>query len=108
MEHVHNGHDSLKSKIAIIAATTILLSGAALIEHYCSLPLWQLLLIYLVPYLLVGHDTLKEAAEGIVAGDVFNEDFLMTIATIGALCIGFMPGADTEFAEAVFVMLFSK
>ena len=53
MEHVHNGHDSLKSKIAIIAATTILLSGAALIEHYCSLPLWQLLLIYLVPYLLV-------------------------------------------------------
>lgn len=106
MEHVHNGHDSLKSKIAIIAATTILLSGAALIEHYCSLPLWQLLLIYLVPYLLVGYDTLKEAAEGIVAGDVFNEDFLMTIATIGALCIGFMPGADTEFAEAVFVMLF--
>ena len=106
MEHVHNGHDSLKSKIAIIAATTILLSGAALIEHYCSLPLWQLLLIYLVPYLLVGHDTLKEAAEGIVAGDVFNEDFLMTIATIGALCIGFMPGADPEFAEAVIVMLF--
>lgn len=106
MEYVHTGHDSLKSKIAIIAATTILLSGAALIEHYCSLPLWQLLLIYLVPYLLVGHDTLKEAAEGIVAGNVFNEDFLMTIATIGALCIGFMPGADTEFAEAVFVMLF--
>ena len=106
MEYVHTGHDSLKSKIAIIAATTILLSGAALIEHYCSLPLWQLLLIYLVPYLLVGHDTLKEAAEGIVAGDVFNEDFLMTIATIGALCIGFMPGADTEFAEAVFVILF--
>lgn len=106
MEHVHNEHDCLKSKIAIIAATTILLSGAALIEHYCSLPLWQLLLIYLVPYLLVGYDTLKEAAEGIVAGDVFNEDFLMTIATIGALCIGFMPGADTEFAEAVFVMLF--
>lgn len=106
MGHSHNGHDSLKSKIAIIAATTILLSAAALIEHYCSLPLWQLLMIYLVPYLLVGHDTLKEAAEGIVAGDVFNEDFLMTIATIGALCIGFMPGADTEFAEAVFVMLF--
>ena len=89
MEHIHNGHDSLKSKIAIIAATTILLSGAALIEHYCSLPLWQLLLIYLVPYLLVGHDTLKEAAEGIVAGDVFNEDFLMSIPSVpcaSALC----------------------
>ena len=45
MEHVHNGHDSLKSKIAIIAARTSLLSGAALIEHYRSLPLLQLLSI---------------------------------------------------------------
>ena len=39
-------------------------------------------------------------------GDIFNEHFLMSIATIGALCIGFLPGAETEFPEAVFVMLF--
>ena len=39
-------------------------------------------------------------------GDAFNEHFLMSIATIGALCIGFLPGAETEFPEAVFVMLF--
>ena len=68
--------------------------------------MWQLLIIYLVPYLLIGFGTLKEAAEGIIEGDLFNEDFLMSVATIGALCIGFLPGAETEFPEAVFVMLF--
>lgn len=60
----------------------------------------------MVPYLLAGYATLKEAAEGIVRGDLFNENFLMALATVGALCIGFFPGADTEFPEAVFVMLF--
>ena len=60
----------------------------------------------MVPYLLAGYATLKEAAEGIAKGDFFNENFLMALATIGALCIGFFPGADTEFPEAVFVMLF--
>jgi Cd2+/Zn2+-exporting ATPase len=70
------------------------------------LPTWQLLLIYLVPYLIIGFDTLKEAAEGLAHGEAFNEHFLMSIATIGALCIGFLPGAETEFPEAVFVMLF--
>ena len=64
------------------------------------------MLVYLVPYLLIGHDTLKEALEGVLGGDAFNEHFLMSIATIGALCIGFLPGAETEFPEAVFVMLF--
>lgn len=60
----------------------------------------------MVPYLLAGYTTLKEAAEGIARGDLFNENFLMALATVGALCIGFFPGADTEFPEAVFVMLF--
>jgi Cd2+/Zn2+-exporting ATPase len=67
---------------------------------------WQLLLVYLIPYLYIGFDTLKEAAEGIAHGDWFNEHFLMSIATIGALLIGFLPGAETQFPEAVFVMLF--
>ena len=49
---------------------------------------------------------MKEAVEGLLEGDPFNEHFLMAIATIGALCIGFLPGAETEFPEAVFVMLF--
>ena len=71
-----------------------------------NLPIWQLLLVYLIPYLLIGHETLGEAWEGITEGDMFNEHFLMSVATIGALCIGFLPGAETEFPEAVFVMLF--
>lgn len=92
--------------MALILAASLLLAVAACVEHALALPTWQLLLVYLVPYLLVGASTLREAAEGIVHGRVFNEDFLMAVATIGALAIGFMPGADTEFAEAVFVMLF--
>lgn len=110
-KHDHNhghshAHDGLKSKVVLIGTTILLLVGAALIEHFMNLATWQLLLIYLVPYLLIGHDTLKEAAEGIMKGDMFNEDFLMSVATIGALAIGFLPGSDTEFMEAVFVMLF--
>ena len=105
--HSHNhAHDGLKSKVVLIGTTILLLIGAALIEHFMNLATWQLLLIYLVPYLLIGHDTLKEAAEGIMKGDMFNEDFLMSVATIGALAIGFLPGSDNEFMEAVFVMLF--
>ena len=96
----------MRRRIILIAASAVLLAGAVLIEKHCTLPTWQLLLVYLIPYLLVGAPTLKEAAEGITHGDVFNENFLMTIATIGALCIGFLPGAETEFPEAVFVMLF--
>lgn len=77
-----------------------------MVEKNCALSVWQLLLIYMVPYLLAGYATLKEAAEGIARGDLFNENILMALATVGALCIGFFPGADTEFPEAVFVMLF--
>jgi Cd2+/Zn2+-exporting ATPase len=84
----------------------VLLIGAVIVEKNTSLPTWQLLLVYLIPYLLIGAGTLKEAAEGLAHGDPFNEHFLMSVATIGALCIGFFPGAETEFPEAVFVMLF--
>lgn len=96
----------MKRKITLISVTAVLLVCAVCIEKFCQLPVWQLLVIYLVPYLLIGFGTLKEAAEGIIDGDLFNEDFLMSVATIGALCIGFLPGAEAEFPEAVFVMLF--
>ena len=104
-EHHHEEH-SLKRQLWLIGITVVLLVIAVLIERGSGLSKWQLLLVYLVPYLIIGHDTLKEAAEGIAHGDAFNEHFLMSIATIGALCIGFLPGAETEFPEAVFVMLF--
>ncbi len=105
-EHHHHHEGGMKKQIITIACTIVLLIAAVLIEQYCDLQTWQLLIIYLIPYLLIGHETLHEAAEGITEGDIFNEHFLMAIATIGALCIGFLPGAETEFPEAVFVMLF--
>lgn len=83
-----------------------MLAVAALVEHTVQLPVWQMLLIYLVPYLVVGYDVVGEAFEGICHGEVFDEDFLMFVATVGAMCIGFLPGAEPQFAEAVFVMLF--
>ena len=104
--HHEHGEGGLRGKLLLLAATVFLLIGAVVVEHNTSLATWQLLLVYLVPYLLIGHDTLGEALEGIAKGDMFNEDFLMSVATIGALCIGFLPGAETQFAEAVFVMLF--
>ncbi|MBR1939772.1 MAG: cadmium-translocating P-type ATPase [Bacteroidaceae bacterium] len=96
----------MRQKLLLILATIVLLVAAVYIEHSFSLPTWQLLLIYLVPYLLIGHETLHEAAEGLAHGEALNEHFLMAVATIGALCIGFLPGAETQFPEAVFVMLF--
>lgn len=104
--HHHHEEGSLKSKLYLIGVTIILLIVAVFIEKHYDLATWQLLLVYLIPYLLIGHETLGEAAEGIAKGDMFNEHFLMAIATIGALCIGFFPGSETEFPEAVFVMLF--
>ena len=104
-EHHHEEHD-LKKQLWLIGITVVLLISAVLIEKNLNLTTWQLLLVYLIPYLLIGHETLGEAWEGIREGDAFNEHFLMSIATIGALCIGFLPGAETEFPEAVFVMLF--
>ena len=106
-EHHHEHEEGgLKQKLILIAVTAVLLAVAVLIEKKCNLATWQLLLVYLVPYLLIGFDTLKEAAEGISHGEAFDEHFLMSIATMGALCIGFLPGAETAFPEAVFVMLF--
>lgn len=83
-----------------------MLAVATLVEHTVQLPVWQMLIIYLVPYLVVGYDVVGEAFEGICHGEVFDEDFLMFVATVGAMCIGFLPGAEPQFAEAVFVMLF--
>ena len=83
-----------------------MLAVATLVEHTVQLPVWQMLIIYLVPYWVVGYDVVGEAFEGICHGEVFDEDFLMFVATVGAMCIGFLPGAEPQFAEAVFVMLF--
>ena len=104
-EH-HHEHGEVKKQLAVILLTVVLLAGAVAIEKYLQLSTWQLLLVYLLPYLAAGHGTLREAVEGLCRGEALNEHFLMSVATIGALCIGFLPGAETQFPEAVFVMLF--
>ena len=78
-----------------------ILLSAALLLAAVLLPLngiWQLL-IFLLPYLIVGWDVIREAAENLLHGKLFDEEFLMTVATIGAFLLG-------EYAEAVAVMLF--
>ena len=107
-EHHHHDHheEGGQGLLWKIGASAVLLAVAVWVEHRWQLPTWQLLLVYLVPYIIIGYDTLREAAEGIAEGDPFNEHLLMSVATVGALAIGFLPGAETEFPEAVFVMLF--
>ena len=65
----------MKKKLIRIILTAVLLAGAWLVEHFAALPMWQLLLVYLVPYLVIGYDVLGEAVEGIMEGDPFDEDF---------------------------------
>lgn len=92
--------------IQIIAASILLIAAVLVTKAFPDLAMWQKLLIFLIPYAAAGFDVLKEAMEHIGEGEVFDEDFLMCIATIGALLIGFVPGGKEQFAEAVFVMLF--
>ncbi len=66
---------------------------------FVPVPGWAELLLYLIPYFVIGWDILWKAARNIAHGQVFDENFLMALATVGALAIG-------EFPEAVFVMLF--
>lgn len=95
-----------KTRLVRIILSAVFLCIAIFIEKNLDLGVGQLLAVYLIPYLIAGYDTLLEAGEKIVRGDFLDEDFLMSIATVGALCIGFLPGAETQFPEAVFVMLF--
>ena len=95
-----------KERLVKIIVSAALLAVAAVVSKIANLKMWQELLLFLVPYLIVGGETLKEAAEKLFEGELLDEDFLMSIATLGALCIGFLPGAESQFPEAVFVMLF--
>ena len=96
----------MKRKLIRIITSAVLLAGVMLMEKNSELPLWQLLIAYLIPYIICSYDVIAEAWEGLTDGEVFNEDMLMCIATMGALCVGFLPGGENEMAEAVFVMLF--
>lgn len=88
-----------KKSLLRIIISAILLGAAYAVQKLAGLPFWANLIIYLVPYFVVGYDVLWRSAKNIVRGNVFDENFLMSIATIGAFATG-------EFSEAVFVMLF--
>lgn len=95
-----------KERLVKIIAAAALLAVAVVVDKTTDLKMWQNLLIFLIPYLIVGGETLLEAGEKLIHGELLDEDFLMSVATLGALCIGFLPGAESQFPEAVFVMLF--
>lgn len=82
-----------------IIISTVLLAAAWAVSELVKLPLWLEAVIYLVPYFVIGYDILKKAGKGILHGQIFDENFLMAIATVGAMVLG-------EFREGVAVMLF--
>ena len=98
-----------KKALARILIATVLLGVAVLLDKlgvFAGLAWYIVMPIYLVPYFIVGWQVLRKAGINIAHGQIFDENFLMAIATVGALCIGFLPDAEPEYAEAVFVMLF--
>ena len=92
----------MKKKVIRIILTSVLLLIAWLIDRNYNLPMWQTLIVYFVPYLLISYDVLGEAVEGIMEGNPFDEDLLMSIATIGAFIIGFLPNGEPEFFRRCF------
>lgn len=101
--HESGEHGENKKETAVLCVSAVLLAIAILATNvfFTDLPQWAVLLIFLVPYLVSGFDILKESVENIFHGKIFDENFLMSVATIGALILG-------DYAEAVFVMIFFK
>lgn len=101
--HESGEHGENKKETAVLCVSAALLAIAIMATKvfFTDLPQWAVLLIFLVPYLVSGFDILKESVENIFHGKIFDENFLMSVATIGALILG-------DYAEAVFVMIFFK
>lgn len=101
--HESGEHGENKKETAVLCVSAALLAIAIMATKvfFTDLPQWAVLLIFLVPYLVSGFDILKESVENIFHGKIFDENFLMSVATVGALILG-------DYAEAVFVMIFFK
>ncbi len=82
-----------------IIASVVLLVAIIVLTKFVTLNKWVELLLYIVPYLVIGYDILKKAVKGIFKGQVFDENFLMAVATVGAVALG-------DYKEGVAVMLF--
>ena len=92
-----------KVLIRIILSGT-LFAALIILGKFTRLPVWAWFLMYMAPYIIIGYDILEKAAKGIKNRQVFDENFLMAVATLGAIGIGL--AGDGDFAEAVAVMLF--
>ena len=99
--HHHEDKTSKKTMILKIILSSAFLVLAITLNHFFDLPILGKLGLFLVPYLIIGFSVIREAVENIFHGEFFDENFLMTVATIGAFAIG-------EYPEAVFVMLLSQ
>lgn len=88
-----------KKVLVRIIVALVLLAGVILLDKLALLPRWAMIVLYLVPYFVIGYDILWKALKGIKNRQVFDENFLMAVATVGALCL-------QDFKEGVAVMLF--
>lgn len=88
-----------KKILARIIVSVILLVAVIVLTKFVHLNKWVELLLYLIPYLVIGYDILKKAVKGIFKGQIFDENFLMAVATVGAAALG-------DYKEAAAVMLF--
>lgn len=82
-----------------IVVALILLIAVSILDALVELPWIVQLALYMVPYLVIGYDILKKAGKGILSRQVFDENFLMAVATVGAVCLG-------DYKEGAAVMLF--
>ena len=89
---------------AVYAATELLPLEAWTGSHTAAV--WIEFALFLVPYLIAGHDVLLKAARNIGHGQVFDENFLMSVATVGAFAMVLFPDSDPHMAEGAAVMLF--
>ena len=90
-----------------IIISTVLLITLQILLHFVELPVIVQFVLYMVPYIVIGGDILKKAFHGITHKQIFDECFLMTVATIGAIVLGLVTsGEEGGFLEGVAVMLF--
>ena len=88
-----------KTVLYRIIASAILILGISILCEFADVNIWGQVVLYLIPYFVIGYDILRKALKGILNKQVFDENFLMAVATVGAMLLG-------EFKEGVAVMLF--
>ena len=106
----HTGHccghahiaDGAMDKTMLVRIVVTIVATVAL--HFTEIEGWWRFAAFLVVYLIIGYDILREAAEGILHGEVFDENTLMAVATIGAFALAIMSGSG-DYNEAIAVML---